>query len=58
MNHSAATRAESYAARVEAGLSDLPPDQRSKLTHGLAAYLTEPGQGGVPLIDDLGTPQE
>ena len=54
----AATRAESYAARVEAALSDLPPDQRSQLTHDLAAHLTEPGQGGVPLIDELGTPQE
>lgn len=58
LDRSVATRAESYAARVDAALSDLPPDQRSKLTHGLAAHLTEPGQGGVPLIDELGTPQE
>ena len=58
IDHSAATRAESYAARVDAALADLPPDQRSRLTDGLAAHLTEPGQGGVPLIDDLGTPQE
>ena len=55
---SAASRAEAYAARVDAALADLPPDQRSKLTHGLAAHLTEPGDSGVPLIDELGTPQE
>ena len=58
IDHSAATRAETYAARVDAALSDLPPDQRSTLTHGLAAHLTEPGDSGVPLIDELGTPQE
>ena len=55
---SAATRAEAYAARVEAALSDLPPDQRSRLTHDLAAHLTEPADSAVPLIDELGTPQE
>jgi hypothetical protein len=55
---SAATRAEAYAARVDAALSDLPGDQRSRLTHGLAAHLTEPGDSGVSLIDELGTPQE
>jgi hypothetical protein len=55
---SAATRAEAYVARVEAALSDLPPEQRSRLTHDLAAHLTEPADSGVPLIDELGTPQE
>ena len=55
---STATRAEAYAARVEAALSDLPPDQRSRLTHDLAAHLTEPADSAVPLIDELGTPQE
>ena len=55
---SATTRAEAYAARVEAALSDLPRDQRSRLTHDLAAHLTEPGDSGVPLVDELGTPQE
>ena len=58
IDHSAATRAEAYAARVDAALSDLPPDQRSGLTHDLAAHLTEPGDSGAPLIDELGTPQE
>jgi hypothetical protein len=58
IDHSVATRAEAYAARVEAALSDLPPDQRSRLTHDLAAHLTELGDSGVPLVDELGTPQE
>ena len=43
---------------MDAALSDLPPDQHSRLTHDLAAHLTEPGDSGVPLIDELGTPQE
>jgi hypothetical protein len=58
IDHSVATRAEAYAARVNAALSDLPPDQHSRLTHDLAAHLTEPADSGVPLIDELGTPQE
>ena len=53
-----AARAEQYARRVEAALSDLPPDERSRLTRDLAAHLAEAGDTGIPLVDEQGTPEE
>jgi hypothetical protein len=52
-----AARAERYSRLVEAELSDLPPEERSRLTRGLAAHLAEAGETGIPLVDEQGTPR-
>lgn len=53
-----AARADEYAARVAAALSDLPADETAALLDGLAGHLLERGDDGVPLLDQQGSPEQ
>lgn len=57
-NADVTARAEEYAARVAAALSDLPAEQAAVLTDGLPEHLLEPGDDGVPLLDQQGSPEQ